>query len=512
MLIIRQTAPGTWELCRGDTVVAQFVHDDDRVAYSSAMSMLATMLSAMSIDERATLATNGVLPETWVSDLCFSDETGDGRNFSTCTWTSRDPSTSVVPLMLQTVTEFGHFGAELAGYFEAIDNLGAGTNPTGRGRFYDSEVGVQFRDMLLEGRRFGISVDPGAVAVEEECLDVDDDGWCVAWQLNFIEYEIIGATGTPFPGFATAAIWLDGAPAEAADDDGEEAVAAAGAHADGGPACCASCATARRASAPVVRVLEGRGPRQAYTLVAGGAAQDQLIRPPRGLFSAPSFDRITALRIDDPDDGGWVRGHLAPWGQCHTGYLNRCVETPRSLSGYAQFRTGYVVTLEGDEVATGPLTIGTGHADRTLSFRGAVDHYDNTGTAVADVIAGEDDHGVWVSGVLRPGVTAEQVRTLRASALSGDWRPMGAGLELVAALAVNSPGFPIARIDENGKVQALVAAGALAVVAQDDPDHDRFAHLERRLADAERALAAPHRTRLQTMRREALRARLAGRR
>lgn len=506
MLTIRQTAPGHWELRRGDTVIATFEHDDDRVAYSQAVTVLATTLAAMGADERAALATNGVLPETWVSNMCFSAETGDGRNFSACNWTARDPQQGVVPLMLQTVTEFGHFGAELAGYIEAIDDLGRGTNPTGRGRFYDSEIGRQFRDMLLEGRRFGVSVDPGAVAVEEECLDVDDDGWCVSWQLNFLEYEIIGLTGTPFPGFAEAAIWLDGAPAEASDDDvDDEAVAAAGApggapaaasHTDG-PACCSTCAAARRTTtAPLT------------ALVAG--SRGDLMRPSRTMFDRPAFDRLTALRVDDPDDGGWVRGYLAPWGQCHTGYLNQCVETPHSLTEYASFRTGYVVTREGAEIATGPLTIGTGHADRSLSFRGAVDHYDDTGTAVADVVAGEDEFGVWVSGVLRPGVTAEQVRTLRASSLSGDWRPMGRGLELVAALAVNSPGFPIARVDQDGRVTALVAAGALAVVAADDPTDARIGDHERRLRDVERALAAPARQRLVDMRREALRRRLVG--
>ena len=42
---------------------------------------------------------------------------------------------------------------------------------------------------------------------------------------------------------------------------------------------------------------------------------------------------------------------------------------------------------------------------------------------------------------LRPGLSDEQVRTLRASPLSGDWRYIDGQLELVGALAVNLPGF-----------------------------------------------------------------------
>src|SRR5690606_31571051 len=114
-------------------------------------------------------------------------------------------------------------------------------------------------------------------------------------------------------------------------------------------------------------------------------------------------------------------------------------------AAYAHFRTGYVVCADGSEVATGPLSMGGGHADLRLSGRGAVEHYDQTSTAVADVVVGEDEFGVWFTGALRPGVTDEEVRTLRASSLSGDWRPIGGALELVAALAVNSPGFPIPR-------------------------------------------------------------------
>ncbi len=67
----------------------------------------------------------------------------------------------------------------------------------------------------------------------------------------------------------------------------------------------------------------------------------------------------------------------------------------------------------------------------------------------------------WVAGSVVAGVADEQVAELRRSPLSGDWRRVDGNLELVAALAVNSPGFPILEEDTHG-AYSLVAAGALA--------------------------------------------------
>jgi hypothetical protein len=106
--------------------------------------------------------------------------------------------------------------------------------------------------------------------------------------------------------------------------------------------------------------------------------------------------------------------------------------------------------------------VGTGHAATDLGAHATVEHYDNTGTAAADVALGEDRHGIWAAGVVRPGTPAEKVHALRASPISGDWRWIDGNLELVAALAVNVPGFPVPRARvASGVVTALVAAGVL---------------------------------------------------
>ena len=115
------------------------------------------------------------------------------------------------------------------------------------------------------------------------------------------------------------------------------------------------------------------------------------------------------------------------------------------MTDYAYYRTGAVLCDDDTLVATGPITMGTGHAELWQDANQARAHYDNTGTAVADVVCGEDEFGIWFSGAMSPDADEISVRRLRASALSGDWRTRGGNLELIDSLAVNSPGFPVKR-------------------------------------------------------------------
>lgn len=97
-------------------------------------------------------------------------------------------------------------------------------------------------------------------------------------------------------------------------------------------------------------------------------------------------------------------------------------------------------------------------------MRAAIDHYDKTGSVVADVTVTDGKHGIWVCGAIRPGATEEQVYILRASDISGDWRQPGWGQEkeLIAIKAVNRGGFNVPRVAasiRDGQVISLVAAG-----------------------------------------------------
>lgn len=210
------------------------------------------------------------------------------------------------------------------------------------------------------------------------------------------------------------------------------------------------------------------------TLVASAAP----VAPPAGWFVNPELDAPTPLTIDKD---GRVFGHLATWRTCHTGF-GSCVKAPKSRANYAYFHTGEVITQEGESIPVGRLTLGGGHADTRLGFRAAMEHYDNAGACVAIARAGEDKHGIWLAGALTPETDELKAAALRRHPPSGDWRNVGGNLELIGALAVNTPGFPVPRaVVAGGQPQTLVAAGALH---SEEEDGEPAAHHAGDLTDA----------------------------
>jgi hypothetical protein len=189
------------------------------------------------------------------------------------------------------------------------------------------------------------------------------------------------------------------------------------------------------------------------TLTAGGFP----VAPPDEWFENPQLDAPTPLSVDD---NGRVYGHIATRDVAHIGLPGK-VRAPQSRSNYAYFKTGQLVTASGRKVNVGQLTLAGGHAPLNADASAAVAHYDNTASAVADLNCGDDKWGIWVAGALRPEVTPSQLRTLRASAPSGDWRPINGHLEMVACCQVNVPGFPVVRARvASGAITSLVAAGS----------------------------------------------------
>lgn len=213
------------------------------------------------------------------------------------------------------------------------------------------------------------------------------------------------------------------------------------------------------------------GPR---TIVAGGYP----VKPPPEWFKDPELKEPTPFTVTAD---GRAFGHVAAWETRHIG-MPGDTRPPRSRSNYAYFHTGVVACADGSDAAVGQLTIGGGHAPLSADASAAVAHYDDTGTAVVDLHVGEDAYGIWAAGAVRPGVKDDQVRALRASAPSGDWRPINGNLELVGILQVNVPGFPLARARvAGGAPLALVAAGAADMMLRRyrniDPEH--LEHSER---------------------------------
>lgn len=180
------------------------------------------------------------------------------------------------------------------------------------------------------------------------------------------------------------------------------------------------------------------------------------VKPPSDWFNNPGLSELTPLTVDDD---GRVFGHIAAWHTSHIGMAGG-VKPPRSKSNYAYYQTGVVKCDDGKMVNVGQITLTGGHAPLNAGVSKAVAHYDDTASAIMDVAAGEDKHGIWVAGALRPEVSDAQLRSIRASSVSGDWRPINGKLELVAVCAVNAPGFPIPRARvASGAPIALVAAG-----------------------------------------------------
>lgn len=176
-------------------------------------------------------------------------------------------------------------------------------------------------------------------------------------------------------------------------------------------------------------------------------------------FEPRPLDGPTALTVTDD---GHVFGHVAVWGTCHTGFSDMCVMPPKSKTNYALFHAGGVKLADGTTLPVGKLTVGGGHADPKAGIRPATEHYDTSTTAASIVRASEDQWGIQVSGVIIPGTPSDVVDELLRSPLSGDWRNYGGNLELIAALGVNVPGFPVPRTmvaAVDGVQVSLVAAG-----------------------------------------------------
>jgi hypothetical protein len=229
----------------------------------------------------------------------------------------------------------------------------------------------------------------------------------------------------------------DGNPIESGDDSATLATTP--------PTDCAPCrAVAITASATVAEPTTAPG----WTPLADWFTEPDLTTGPRPITMDPSTGRLSGL--------------LAQWGTCHVGFRDRCITPPRSATDYAYYNIRPVHTDQGT-IYCGLITMDTGHAPLDLTASSATAHYDNTGTQAAVVRIGENSHGIWAAGVCLPGLTENDRLKLSLSSFSGDWRQVRSGTELVAALAVNTPGFPLARVrtGADNRPYALVAAGAM---------------------------------------------------
>lgn len=342
---------------------------------------------------------------------------GDKRHFQKGSLGLR---TFPLPLLWQPLTGEGHDGAAIVGRIDSVERLDAGLG-NAYGVFDTGPYGAEAQRLNEAGMLRWVSVDLDKFEVDEDGSEIDPDG-----KMIIKKGRMMAATLVSKPAFQECTLEL----------------------------------------LPIEELQEGTvmddHPQTVITAAANIAASIP-VEPPKTWFDRPVLNGPTPIRVTDE---GQVFGHIATWTTSHIG-LPGSTRPPRSSTDYSYFHTGLVRTDSGADVKVGQLTLAGGHASMDKNAEAAAKHYDDTASALVDVHAGEDSYGIWVAGALRPGATPEQVRALRASAPSGDWRFIqGVGLELIAVCQVNVPGFPIPQsLAASGRINALVAAGTADLLA-----------------------------------------------
>jgi hypothetical protein len=426
---------------------------DDVRSYDEVLE--ASILSARAADarERVLLASGEIemtegcsfrIPLVIPEDL----ESGDGRKFKKNAIEIRELP---LPLMWQIKSAEGHNGSVVVGRIDHMERVENGIG-NATGVFDSGAYGQEAERLVREGFIRGVSADLDQFEASQHTAELSDDedaGKIGTDKLMITHARVMAVTLVPKPAFQECQIYLVDT-----DKKQEDIVITDGIYVD------------------------EMDPIEASALVACGLVAGSVpVTPPRSWFDNPKLNKATPLTVDDD---GRVFGHIAAWHVDHIG-MSFGTRPPRSKSKYAYFHTGVVRTEDGTDMPVGQLTLAGGHASLEASAAEAARHYDDTASAIADVHAGEDAFGIWVSGALRPGTTPEQVRALRASAPSGDWRPIKGQLELVAVCQVNVPGFPIARARvASGAVMALVAAGAQVLARmKSDPVAELSSRIEK---------------------------------
>lgn len=363
------------------------------------------------------------MARTWSGVLArLGVPTGDGRIIAPGGGSSRSLP---LPLLYQPASGDGHGGSVVVG---SIDELSIRDGMvSASGHMLDAAYGTDVLE-LLDASVIGPSVD-----LDDVEYTMDDQE-----RIVITSWRIAGATLVAIPAFEGVNVTLD--PLPVAEEEGE--------------------------------------PVEPEWLYASAAAP---VLPPSDWFRAPDLDRLTPLTVTDT---GRVFGHIAGWGTCHVA-LPGCVTAPMSASGYAYFHTSEQATADGLLLPVGTLVAGPRHADVGATFQAAQQHYDDPSAAVARVMAGEDEHGIWVAGWLLPGADAQAVDIFRSSPVSGDWRRVAGSLELIAVCSVNAPGFPVPRARvafSAGQQRSLV--GAFGITPQSGAWRPELKERADRMADA----------------------------
>lgn len=208
---------------------------------------------------------------------------------------------------------------------------------------------------------------------------------------------------------------------------------------------------------------------------------------PADVFTAPpDAPAYQLLTVEEPREGESFRrvaGYMAPFGVCHVGFRDVCVQAPEAVNDYALFHRYPVETSDGligaGRITTGAGKLGAGcshlscrrnddHACRQYALEDTIAHHDQMATLAlvrAHEYAGV---GIWVQGIIDPDASDADLAVLARQQVSGDWRDYAGHLEMVEllALAREEPGFPIPQtVLREGRQFSLIAAGAVPPAA-----------------------------------------------
>lgn len=513
--------------------------------YSEPQTEEETMPEDPKKDTEASLSGDGSVtelspgPVPWHSVITVEGQwSGDGRRFADGALTSRPLP---LPLTWQRVSADGHTGSPVVGKREM--HMRVGNQIRANGVFINNAEAAEVIDLLAEFGRFGISVDADMVNMEFSEEGAEKEG------VTFTDARDCGACIVQIPAFAEAFIAL-GEPPEDFYEGGTEIVTtgqslvasitaadiAPGKTEDGPGWLTNYIATDRlrdwwasqesgvawgtpgdfnrcRAKAAQYikpQYLAGFCANRHYDALGFWPGQEgsvgdaltqtdpaaplSLVASAYGNIKAPHEWFAKEEVLDYPEgcpltitEEGQVFAHVATWNSCHGNkQYGECQTAPHSPTNYSQFLLGEVLTDEGS-VPVGCLTIGAGHAAGHLRLRAAQRHYDDATSVFADVTCRDGELGIWVSGWVRPGTPEEMVVAARASKLSGDWRKgPGGAWEMIAALAVNAPGYQIPRMAAgiaDGEQVSLVAANIVRTDTEPVPDSFDMEALADRIVD-----------------------------
>lgn len=403
-----------------DEIDSEVIEKSYLVASANAIKERFSGITASAMTQGAKFSIPLLIPE----DM----ESGDGRKFKKEAVAIRELP---LPLLWQIKTADGHSGSVVVGRIDYMERIPNGIG-NAYGVFDTGPYGREAERLVRNGFIRGVSADLDQFEAKEHKLENANDDELGKQKLTINHARIMAATIVAKPAFQECTISVDDNSTTYQED---QVIPEDGIYEES---------------------LDSFVSAEALT--ASGFLDSEIpMTPPTDWFQNPGLTKPTPITVEP---NGRIYGHIAAWHVNHIG-MPRSTRPPRSKSNYSYFHTGVVRTDSGKDIPVGQLTLAGGHAPLQADAASAAKHYDDTASAIADVHAGEDQYGIWVAGSLRPDASEMQIRALRASAPSGDWRPINGSLELVAVCQVNVPGFPIARaMVASGKVMALVAAGA----------------------------------------------------